>query len=173
MNEASSGTSALSAGLGTPLAEETDVERLRDDVDFLWSLLDDIDTASDMAKDNDKWYRARVEAVQGKRHQRVASDGYKLFVVPNVKLSGLRGSHKPHELATMFDLSRQQIHNILRQQDPLQMLLDRAVYHSNKAFAIEQEIRKQRGDKAPVCFGQDDCSTETLSHCPWRMDCGK
>jgi len=87
-NEGTCGTSDLTAGLGTPLAEETDVDRLRADVDFLWSLLDDIDTAADMAKDNDKWYRARVEAIHGKRHQRVTSDGYKLFVVPNAKLTG-------------------------------------------------------------------------------------
>ena len=24
----------------------------------------------------------------------------------------------------------------------------------------------------PGCFGDDDCSTITLSQCPWRMDCG-
>jgi hypothetical protein len=62
--------------LGMLLAEETDVERLKADVVFLWSLLDDIDTASDMAKNNDASYRARVEQLQGRRHQRVISDGY-------------------------------------------------------------------------------------------------
>lgn len=68
--------------LGRPLAEVTDVGRLRADVEFLWQLLDDIDTASDMAKDNDEWYRARVEIIQGKRHQRITSDGYSLFLRP-------------------------------------------------------------------------------------------
>jgi hypothetical protein len=24
----------------------------------------------------------------------------------------------------------------------------------------------------PFCFGEDDCSTQMLSMCPWRMDCG-
>lgn len=86
-NEGTCGLSDLTVGLGTPLTEETDVERLRADVDFLWSLLDDIDTATDMAKDNDKWYRARVEMVQGMRHQRITSDGYTLFVVPNAELT--------------------------------------------------------------------------------------
>ena len=79
--------SSSNAGLGKPLSEEMDIERLRADVDFLWSLLDDIDTTSDRAKENDKWYRARVEAIQGKRFQRTRSDGYGLFMVPNDKLT--------------------------------------------------------------------------------------
>ena len=70
-------------GLGTPLYEECDVKRLRDDVDFLWSLLDDIDTASDIAKEDDKLYRQIVEIIQKHRHKRVRSDGYSLFMVPN------------------------------------------------------------------------------------------
>ena len=45
----------------------------------LWSLLDDIDTASDMAKDNDKWYRGRVELLQRKRFDTFTSNGYNLF----------------------------------------------------------------------------------------------
>lgn len=76
---AACGTSDLTAGLGVPLSEVTDSARLRADVEFLWQLLDDIDTTADMAKENDKWYRARVEMIQGKRHQRITSDGYKLF----------------------------------------------------------------------------------------------
>jgi hypothetical protein len=81
-NEGTCGTSDLTVGLGKPLAEVTDADRLRADVEFLWQLLDDIDTATDMAKDNDKWYRALVEMIQGKRHQRVTSDGYSLFARP-------------------------------------------------------------------------------------------
>ena len=34
---------------------------------FLWALLDDIDTASDIAKGNDSFYRTRVEAIQKRR----------------------------------------------------------------------------------------------------------
>ncbi len=81
-NEGTCGTSDLTVGLGKPLSEVTDADRLRADVEFLWQLLDDIDTAGDMAKDNDKWYRARVEMIQGKRHQRITSDGYSLFARP-------------------------------------------------------------------------------------------
>ena len=33
-------------------------------------------------------------------------------------------------------------------------------------------IRLKRMQPAPVCFGEDDCSTSMLSTCPWRMDCG-
>ena len=25
---------------------------------------------------------------------------------------------------------------------------------------------------APACYGQDDCSANILSKCPWRMTCG-
>ena len=44
-----------------------------------WDILDDIDTASDMAKENDAWYRKRVEALQKKRWDTmITTDGYKL-----------------------------------------------------------------------------------------------
>lgn len=34
-------------------------------------------------------------------------------------------------------------------------------------------IRLKRNEQyRPVCFGEDDCSTQMLSTCPWRMDCG-
>lgn len=69
-------------GSGTSLALCVDIERLKADVEFLWGLLDDIDTASDIAKNNDRWYRNRVEAIQKKRHQRVITDGHTLFLVP-------------------------------------------------------------------------------------------
>jgi len=71
-----------------PLCEEQDIERLRADVEFLWSIIDDIDTASDMAKGNNVFYRARVEQLQSKRHQRVTTDGYGLFVVPLCRNDG-------------------------------------------------------------------------------------
>lgn len=37
---------------------------------------------------------------------------------------------------------------------------------------ITAKIRELRGNKAPPCFGEDDCSTMMLSVCPWRFDCG-
>ena len=48
-------------------------------LETLWDILDDIDTASDMAKENDAWYRRRVEALQKKRWDTmITTDGYKL-----------------------------------------------------------------------------------------------
>jgi hypothetical protein len=48
-------------------------------LETLWDILDDIDTASDMAKENDAWYRKRVEALQKKRWDTmITTDGYKL-----------------------------------------------------------------------------------------------
>jgi len=43
---------------------------------FLWRLLDNIDTASDMAKDNDKAYREFVEQEQRKRFKVGSTDGH-------------------------------------------------------------------------------------------------
>lgn len=37
---------------------------------------------------------------------------------------------------------------------------------------LRQAIRAVRGDKPPVCWSEDDCSTLFLSTCPWRIDCG-
>jgi len=33
------------------------------------------------------------------------------------------------------------------------------------------KIKELRGGDAPVCWGEDDCSTLILSQCPWRIDC--
>ena len=68
-----------------PLSQETDTSRLRCTVDFLWSLLDDIDTASDIAKKDDKLYRQIVEAIQSRRKEQVASDGCELYLVDGEK----------------------------------------------------------------------------------------
>jgi hypothetical protein len=61
----------------------------------------------------------------------------------------------------------------------LQNLLDEEAWLSNKGLGDSEErmqlhtmIRLKRGSESPWCFGQDDCSTNTLSQCPWRMDCG-
>ena len=54
-------------------------EMALDALETLWDILDDIDTASDMAKENDAWYRKRVEALQKKRWDTmITTDGYKL-----------------------------------------------------------------------------------------------
>lgn len=60
----------------------TDSARLRDTVEFLWQLLDEIDTAGDIARDNDAAYRQYVERLQRRRHERVTTDGYGLFMLP-------------------------------------------------------------------------------------------
>lgn len=46
---------------------------------FLFELLDDIDTASDIAKDNDAWFRRRVETLIKRRWQIADSDGHSLL----------------------------------------------------------------------------------------------
>lgn len=62
----------------------------------------------------------------------------------------------------------------------LQDLLDKEANLSNsgKGDSAERQeiltmIRLKRNEAyRPVCFGEDDCSTNMLSRCPWRMDCG-
>ncbi|MCP4527507.1 MAG: hypothetical protein GY833_16560 [Aestuariibacter sp.] len=44
----------------------------------LWDIIDDIDTASDMAKGDDGWYRKRVEHKQRERFKYGETDGYDL-----------------------------------------------------------------------------------------------
>jgi hypothetical protein len=65
------------------VSECEDVELLCNLVEKLWDIIDDIDTASDMAKDNDRWYRNRVEFLQRQRFDYVMSDGYELFIKPD------------------------------------------------------------------------------------------
>ncbi len=52
---------------------------------FLWRLLDDIDTASDMAKSNDAAYRKRVEKLQRRRFEVSTSDGFDIAFKRNPK----------------------------------------------------------------------------------------
>ena len=61
----------------------------------------------------------------------------------------------------------------------IQELLDQEATLSNTGKGKSQErmeihtlIRLQRFQPAPMCFGHDDCGTDRLSMCPWRMDCG-
>lgn len=47
--------------------------------EILWQMLDDIDTADDMAKDNDDMYRSLVRNIHRKRFELANSpDGYNL-----------------------------------------------------------------------------------------------
>jgi hypothetical protein len=62
----------------------------------------------------------------------------------------------------------------------MQDLLNREAVLSNigKGDSVERQelltmIRLKRDEQyRPGCFGEDDCSTQMLSTCPWRMDCG-
>lgn len=45
---------------------------------FLWKLLDDIDTASDIAKADDKSYREIVDKIQRRRFECGSTDGYRV-----------------------------------------------------------------------------------------------
>jgi hypothetical protein len=62
----------------------------------------------------------------------------------------------------------------------MQDLLNQEAKMSNEGMTAEhpfrkiilEEIRSRRGAVAPVCWGQDDCSTAMLVRCPWRIDCG-
>lgn len=66
-------------GMGTPLEKIDDVVWLRDAVEKLWSIIDDIDTADDMCKANDTCFRNYAMAKQKERHKVLVSDGYNLF----------------------------------------------------------------------------------------------
>lgn len=60
----------------------------------------------------------------------------------------------------------------------IQNLLDKEAQLSNQGqnnefrWMIHAEIKQLRGPVAPTCWGQDDCSTNMLMRCPWRIDCG-
>lgn len=61
----------------------------------------------------------------------------------------------------------------------LQKLLDERNTLSNdnlmksKVKAIDDTIKSLRSNNPPSCWGEDDCSTYFLIHCPWSIDCGK
>ena len=55
------------------------IQQLEATVKFLWDILDDIDTAGDIAKFNDAAYRDMVESHQKKRWKTgITTDGYTL-----------------------------------------------------------------------------------------------
>lgn len=62
----------------------------------------------------------------------------------------------------------------------IQELLNREAILANEGKADSEErkqihtmIRLERANPPPTCFGDDDCSINTLVHCPWRIDCGQ
>ena len=56
--------------------------------------------------------------------------------------------------------------------DELQRLLNIEAQLSNLRDEVVELIKQKRGSTPPPCWGEDDCSTEFLSRCPWRVDCG-
>lgn len=61
----------------------------------------------------------------------------------------------------------------------IQELLDQEARMSNEGHGdsdfrkiVHEEIKARRGAVAPTCWGEDDCSTNILMRCPWRIDCG-
>lgn len=71
----------------TLLADCLHIGELQELVRFLYDILDDIDTADDVAKTNDAAYREIVHRLQSKRHSKITSDGYGLFVKKSVDKS--------------------------------------------------------------------------------------
>lgn len=49
---------------------------------YLFKLLDDIDTVDDMARDNDAGYRRMVRRIQHRRFEVAATDGYTVTFHP-------------------------------------------------------------------------------------------
>lgn len=68
--------------LGIPIESVNEADKLRSIAVALWQIIDDIDTASDVAKDRDIYYRNMVQEIQKKRHLFLVSDGYNLFLPP-------------------------------------------------------------------------------------------
>ena len=67
-------------GCSKELYGVTDVIALRQMADRLWSLLDDIDTADDIAKADDAAYRKMVRNRAQARVAVLEGDGFKLFL---------------------------------------------------------------------------------------------
>ena len=71
--------SKLDEDFGIVLSRMNDAACLHNSIEILWKLLDNIDTADDMAKDNDKVYRKLAQEQMEKRHKVLVLDGYDLF----------------------------------------------------------------------------------------------
>jgi hypothetical protein len=53
----------------------------------------------------------------------------------------------------------------------VQELLDKEASLANRRDLVHKQIKVLRGIHPPVCWGNDDCSTNIMSQCPWRIDC--
>lgn len=89
--------------------------------------------------------------------------------------------HKQHPDGGWCYMFRDEPDSICRQhtfyKKPMQDLLNMEARFKNAGKHAEAEpviaiIRDLRGKFVPPCFGHDDCSTNILMRCPWRMDCG-
>jgi len=88
---------SVDSNYGLPLSECEDIQFLREQVEYLYQVLDDIDTASDMFKPCDS-NKGSFEAfynyamrVQLKKSDKLESDGYKLHL-SNSKVDHKRGT---------------------------------------------------------------------------------
>jgi hypothetical protein len=72
---------------GIPIESCTDLSLLREIAVALWVLLDNIDTAGDIAKENHELYRSMTEKYQSQRWKFITSDGYRLYI-PHQKAQG-------------------------------------------------------------------------------------
>ena len=84
LEQAKTGANAIldaTPPLGCKISECTDVVFLRQAVEALWTIIDDIDTYSDVVKGDDKAYRQLVEQRQVKRWKDtgIGSDGYDIY----------------------------------------------------------------------------------------------
>lgn len=53
----------------------------------------------------------------------------------------------------------------------IQALLDKEANLANRRYHVHQQIKVLRGEEPPRCWGNDDCSANIMSQCPWRIDC--
>jgi hypothetical protein len=55
----------------------------------------------------------------------------------------------------------------------IQELLNKEANLANRRDLVHKQIKVMRGTKPPHCWGFDDCSTNIMSQCSWRIDCGE
>jgi hypothetical protein len=53
----------------------------------------------------------------------------------------------------------------------IQTLLDKEANLANRRSMVLKQIKVLRGEEPPICWGNDDCSTNVMLQCPWRIDC--
>lgn len=92
--------STATVSFGLPLSDCTDADQLKRIAERLWSLLDDIDTASDMFKPRDEAsYRRFYEYAMRKTTERgkeLESDGFRLFLPKDSTQSPPEEKTTPH-----------------------------------------------------------------------------